>query len=115
MDWHDECRSLRAEGRTMRDISVRLGVSETAVRIVLTPGAREQRRAAKQDYYGVRPIRTSEQPPVKREPQRISKEAKYAAIRAFAKQEITREELMRRITPRDKWRGKSWLQSESAS
>jgi hypothetical protein len=113
MDWHDECRRLRADGRTMRDISIRLGVSETAVRIVLIPGAREQRRAYKQDYYGVRPLPRAKPQPVPRDiPLKISKEDKDAAIRAFAKQEITREDLMRRITPRDKWRGRSAFQGE---
>jgi hypothetical protein len=111
MDWHDECRSLRAEGRTMRDIAVRLGVSETAVRIVLIPGAREQRRAYKQDYYGVRPLPRAKPQPVPRDiPLKISKEDKDAAILAFARGQIDRFELMRRITPRDKWRGRSTFQ-----
>lgn len=41
-------------------------------------------------------------------PSQVSQEVKNAALLAFARFEITREQLMFRITPQDKWRGKSW-------
>jgi hypothetical protein len=115
--WHDECRRLRADGLSLSEIGRRLGVSADRVAYVLDEnGYRARRRtdsARRRGSWNIEdPVRRPTGP-IKRET--ISQEAKDAAIRAFAKQEITREELMRRITPRDKWRGRSWFPVEAGS
>jgi hypothetical protein len=116
--WHDECRRLRADGLSLSEIGRRLGVSADRVAYVLDEnGYRARKTAAVKRHRGswhcgVRHTAPAKAAPVQRET--ISKEDKDAACLAFAKQEITREELMRRITPRDKWRGRSWFQGESA-
>ena len=110
-----ECQRLRAEGMTKAGIAKRLGISEHTVRLALASneeGAEIQaKKKAKTDYYGIWHNPQAKPTLVKRESQAISKEAKDAALLAFAKFEITRAQLMFLITPQDKWRGKSWGES----
>jgi len=106
----DECRRLKAQGFNPREIGKRIGISDTSVRYILASPEKRREINLKR--------READPPPAPRPkpkpPQRIAKEAKDAAIMAFARYEITREELMRRITPRDKWRGVSLFQGEEA-
>lgn len=112
----DECRRLQAEGFRQFEIAKRVGISGSSVRYILADAtlrefilAQKRGGRAKKDYYGVHhnplpPVPKS----VKPSPSvAITREIKDAACLAFAKGEITRTELMARITPRDKWRGVS--------
>lgn len=108
-----ECKRLRAEGMTKAGIAKRLGVSEHTVRLALASSEEkaeiQAKKEAKTGYNGVWHNPPAKPIPVKRAPsQVISKEVKDAAILAFARFEITRDQLMFRITPQDKWRGKTW-------
>lgn len=114
---HSECQRLHAEGMIKQQIAKHIGISDKTVRFSLASDeekvgilARRQRHVKKNrpTYYG-KPHNPPARPIVKRAPsQIISPEVKTAAVIAFAKYEITREQLMFRITPQDKWRGKSW-------
>jgi len=106
----DECRRLKAQGLNPREIGKRIGISDTSVRYILA--SPEKRREINFKRRDADP--PPKPKPAKPKPQQIPKDAKAAAIMAFAKFEITREELMRRITPRDKWRGVSMFYSEEA-
>jgi hypothetical protein len=116
--WHDECHRLRAEGLSFIKIGMRLGVSADRVAYVLDEnGYRARKTAAVKRHRGswhcgVRHTASAKPSPVQRET--ISKEDKDAACLAFARGHIDRHELMRRITPRDKWRGRSWFQGGAA-
>jgi len=105
----DECRRLRAQGLNPREIGKRIGISDTSVRYILA--SPEKRREIN---FNRRSSEPKPKPPKPKPQQQIAKDAKDAAIMAFARYEITREELMRRITPRDKWRGVSLFQGEEA-
>ena len=107
----DECRRLKAQGLNPREIGKRIGISDTSVRYILaSPEKRREINFKRREADPQPPPR-----PAKPKPQQqIAKDAKDAAIKAFARFEITREELMRRITPRDKWRGVSLFQGEEA-
>jgi len=105
----DECRRLKAQGLNPRQIGKRIGISDTSVRYIL---AGSEKRA--EINFNRRSSDPKPKPPKPKPPQQIAKDAKDAAIKAFARYEITREELMRRITPRDKWRGVSFFQGEEA-
>jgi hypothetical protein len=104
--WHDECRRLRAEGLSQPEIAAQLKRSSYAVRLVLHETA-EQRMALRR----VRDLRLAcerkskpRSVSVKTEPSgKITPEIKREAILAFSRHEISRGELMLRITPRDKW------------
>ena len=106
----DECRRLKAQGLNPRQIRKRIGISDTSVRYILASA--EKRREINFKRRDADP--PPKPKPIRPKPQTIAKDAKAAAIMAFAKYEITREELMRRITPRDKWRGVSMFYSEEA-
>jgi len=105
----DECRRLKAQGFNPREIGKRIGISDTSVRYILA--SPEKRREIN---FNRRSSEPKPKPPKPKPQQQIAKDAKDAAIMAFARYEITREELMRRITPRDKWRGVSLFQGEEA-
>ena len=104
--WHEECRRLRAEGLSQPEIAVRLTRSPYAIRMVLHETA-EQRRLMR----GVRDshracLRKKIPKPVSVKPEAsgiITPDIKREAILAFSRHEISRGELMLRITPRDKW------------
>ena len=104
--WHDECRRLRADGLSQPEIAAQLKRSSYAIRMVLHETLEERlalRRA--RDRYRVSRRKKIPQPVnVKAEPSgKITPDIKREAILAFSKHEIDRGELMRRITPRDKW------------
>ena len=113
--WHDECHRLRADGLSLRALAKRFRVSDSAIRYALDPDgekAKRQGRVSRQvarkkqrkNYYGMpHTPRAMPAPASKATPNSISKEEQNEAIRAFAKHEIDRVELMKRITPRDKW------------
>jgi hypothetical protein len=110
--WHDECRRLRAEGLSQPEIALQLKRSSYAVRMVLHESA-EQRmllRRARDRHLAI--VRKNAPKPVsvQAEPSgKITPEIKREAILAFSRHEISRGELMLRITPRDKWsRGGLW-------
>jgi hypothetical protein len=102
--WHDECLRLRAEGLSQPEIAIRLKLPRRAVLLALdeTP---EQKILMRRVRDRLRQPRTKVVPrPVKAElVGEITADIKRAAILAFSKHEISRGELMRRITPRDKW------------
>jgi hypothetical protein len=108
----DECRRLKAEGLRQFEIAKRVGISGSSVRYILAdPAQREfilaQKRGGKSKtaFYGYHHTPKAAMKPVKLPPPvAITKEAKDAACLAFARGDIARDELMRRITPRDKWR-----------
>lgn len=112
-----ECQRLHAEGMTKQQIAKHIGISDKTVRFSLASDeekaailSRKTRHAKRKRpaYYG-KPHNPPARPIVKRAPsQVISHEVKSAALLAFARFEISREQLMFRITPQDKWRGKSW-------
>jgi predicted transcriptional regulator len=109
-----ECRRLYAEGVSKTDIARRLGISHNTVAYALTDDAGRAKIIARKKISKVPSLGWVHSiDPVPREPRKISsspisKEVFNAAILAFAKHEISREQMMFRITPQDKWRGKSW-------
>lgn len=111
-----ECQRLHAEGMTKQQIAKHIGISDKTVRFSLASDEekkailfRKTRHVKKRPVYYGKPHNPPARPIVKRVPsQVISPEVKNTALLAFAKHEITREQLMFRITPQDKWRGKSW-------
>ena len=111
--WHDKARQLRADGLPYDDIAGILGLDSSTIRRAISDGVKAAPRPKgylrnPKDYYGI-PHNPSSKPTVKRiQSQPVPKEIFDAAILAFARQEISREQLMFRITPQDKWRGKSW-------
>jgi hypothetical protein len=124
--WHDECRRLRAEGLSQPEIAARLKQSRGSVWRFLNESEEQKtifRRARERDsqrksragkksggihrgkfqtYWVARATA----------PGAITPEIKQAAILAFSKHEIDRGELMRRITPRDKWSAEGLLRVE---
>jgi hypothetical protein len=109
----DECRRLKDEGLNYTQIATRLGLNDKTVRFVLADETERERIRAqkrknrqKRTYYGYHHSPLPAPKPIKPTPPvAITKEVKDAAIMAFHLHEIDRHELMRRITPRDKWRG----------
>ena len=122
--WHADARRLRTEGLTQREICARLQQSKSAVHAALneTPVQKfifKRNREAK--LRKPRPMAArktggrfvslwkskTDAPGV------ITPEMKREAILAFSNHEIPRAELMRRITPRNKWSGAGLLRVES--
>lgn len=111
-----ECLRLRDEGLTLTTIAKRLGISHNTVAYALTDAAGRAKIIARKKPKDIGLGRIHSIAPPPRVPTRtpsipISKEAKAAAILAFSRHEISREQLMFRITPQDKWRGKSWAEA----
>ena len=108
----DECRRLKAQGLNPREIGKRIGISDTSVRYILA--SPEKRREINFKRRGADP-KPAPRPAKPKPPRAITPETIMEAARAFAKPNgISIEELMRRITPRDKWRGVSFFQGEEA-
>ena len=102
----DECRRLKAEGLNYTQIGKVLGINDKAVKFVLADETereriRSQKRGGKKkSYYGFHHDPKAAPKPVKAPPPvAIAKEVKDAACLAFARGDIARDELMRRITP----------------
>jgi hypothetical protein len=114
--WHDECRRLRAGGLTQREIAARLKQTSKAVYLALNESAEEKirvRRAMDRARQRANPRdRTVGKNSTRVQtywtaraaaPSTITPEIKREAILAFSRHEIDRIELMKRITPREKW------------
>ena len=111
--WHDECRRLRAEGLSQPEIALRVNQSTYLVRVALNE-TDEQKKNVKRIMERRRKPRAQAAKKTGGKfltywaraatPGAITPEIKQAAILAFSKHEIDRGELMRRITPLNKWR-----------
>ena len=114
----DECRRLRAEGLSARAIAKHIGtISDTTVRSILDENTRQKaiardrlaKRRRERKYEGKPRMKVAAAKPKPSPPHRPTPEQIRAACVDFGKGRITRDALMRRITPRDKWSGQSWL------
>lgn len=113
--WHEECRRLRAEGLSQREISLRLKKPLLIVRAALNETVEQAmifRRAKERERQRKPRDRTPKKnggrfqthwAPRAAAPGVITLEIKREACLAFVRGEIDRVELMKRITPRDKW------------
>lgn len=105
----DECRRLKAEGLLISEISTRLGIGKTTVSMALA--SPEEQARIRESKNGKKRKPQPDKPVVKAKSIKyppIPKEAKDEAILAFAMHQIDRNEMLRRITPRDKWR-EEWV------
>lgn len=111
-----ECQRLFAEGLSKKQIAKHVGISDKTVLFSLASDERKaeilersrNKKKTRAAYYG-KPHNPPPKHKVKRTiSQPVPKEVFDAAILAFAKHEISREQMMFRITPQHKWRGKSW-------
>ena len=111
--WPDECRRLRAEGLSQPEIAARLRVPRGSVARLLN-----ETEEQKITFRRGRDRKRKPRPMASRKtggkfvtywtarataPGTITPAIKQAAILAFSNHEIDVAELMKRITPRDKW------------
>ena len=105
-----ECRRLHAQGMTIADIARQVGTSTNTVAYALMDAAGRAKVIARKKADKEAGLGRVHTPPAKPKQGRplpmsiISKEDKNAAVLAFAKHDIPLAEMMRRITPREKWR-----------
>ena len=123
--WHDECHRLRAEGLSQPEIAARLLRSPYAVRLALNESPEQElnwKRARERARQRSKP---RDRTPKKKgnrfqsywaaraaAPQTITADIQRKAIFAFSRHEIDVAELMKRITPRDKWSRGGLLREE---
>lgn len=121
--WHDECRRMRAEGMTQPEIASLLKQSKLSVRLALNETLEQRlilKRSREAKFRKPRPMALrntggrfgslwkAREPT----PGAITPDMKREAIMAFSNHEIDRYELMRRITPRNKWSAAGFLRVE---
>lgn len=116
----ETCRRLRAEGMSFYKIGRQVGIEETTVRrIVNENGWAEKRRAASRKsarrphYFGMPHDIGVASRKARKVTQVVSQEDKMDAVRANARGWISTVEMLRRITPRDKWKPE-WVKERNA-